>query len=161
MSSIVMHEHTFESTGIKVLYRNVSALIAVDVRNAMAKLKPEPPKEMIELAGVMREEENVDDPDYIDALDEWEVMVNLEINKAYVNRAKFRFDYPEWKEEVTEYRATIGPELQETDEMIFLSRVAASGDELSEFFAKLTNTARPTPEAVQAAKDSFRPELPR
>lgn len=156
MSSIVMHEHVFESTGIKVLYRNVSALIAVDVRNMMSKLKPEAPKEMIEIAGVMREEANEDDPDYIEALDEWEEQVNLEINKAYVSRAKFRFDYPDWKEEVADYRAMVGPELQETDEMIFLSRVAASGDELSAFFAKLTNTARPTPEAVQAAKDSFR-----
>ena len=159
--SIAMHEHKFASTGITVFYRNVSALIAVDVRAAMAKLKPKPPVEMIELAGTMREQENEDDPDYIEAVDDWEVQVNLEINKAYVKRAKFKFDYPEWQEEVADYRATIGPELQETDEMIFLSRVAASGDELSAFFAKLTNTAGPSPEGVQAVKDSFRSELPK
>lgn len=157
--TINIHEYTFPSSGVTVKFRQVSVLVAVDVRAAWESKKPKPPMEQVELAGAMTEQPNEDDPDYVEELNDWEEMVQGKINETFARRSKLQFEYPDWKKEVDEYRADIPTELSESDEWIFLTRIISAGPELQDFFAILSSSSSPSTQAVQAAKDSFRTEL--
>lgn len=150
-----VHEYTFPSSGITVKFHTVNALTVIDIRAAMEKQKPKPPMEEVELAGVMTLQPNEDDPDYIELLAMHDEDTNLKINRAYVSRARLKFDYEDWEQEVKEYRELIGDELKDPDEWIFVTRIAAMQSELQDFFAALSAASNPTPEAIQAAKASF------
>ena len=80
----------------------------------------------------------------------------------FAKRAKLKFDYENWQEEVAQYRKDIGGDtLKDTDEWIFLTRIISAGNELQEFFQVLSSTTAPSQEAVQAARDSFPVKLER
>lgn len=151
---IKVHEHTFESSGVKVYYRNINPLVALDVRSSMEKQKPKPPEEEVTIAGVTSIQPNEDDPDYIELLDIYEQEVQRKINDVYIRRSKLKFEYPGWEDEVKEYREIV-PNVKESDEWIFLTRVIATTTELQEFYELIAATATPSASEVQAAKDSF------
>lgn len=151
---IKVHEHTFESSGVKVFYRNINPLVALDVRSNMERNKPKPPMEEVTIAGVTSMQPNEDDPDYVELLDMYEKDLQRKINDVYIRRSKLKFEYPGWEEEVEEYRAIV-PDVPESDEWIFLTRVIATTDELQEFYNLIAATAAPSADEVQAAKDSF------
>lgn len=152
--AIKTHEFTFESSGVRVFYRQVNPLVAIDVRASMEKDRPKPPIEKVKLAGVETEQPNEDDPDYIELLDMFEETLNQKINETYVRRSKLKFDYEGWEEEVSEYRNDI-PNVKESDEWIFLTRVIATQPELLQFYQALADASGPTAEATQAARSSF------
>lgn len=151
---IKKHEYMFESSGVKVFYRLVNPLVAIDVRTQMKRKEPQPPMETVMLAGVETEQPNEDDPDYVKDMEKYDLEVQKAINEAYVRRSKLVFEYDGWQEEVAEYRADIG-EISETDEWVFLTRVIGTQDELMQFYSILAGGSNPSEEATAAARDSF------
>lgn len=158
--SIKTHEFIFESSGVKVTFRTVNPLVAIDVRKSMMSSEPKPPEEEVELAGKKTMLANEDDPEYVELHALWEEEVNRKVNESYTQRAKFKFDDADWRQEVADYRASIGIKLDESDEWIYITRIISTPDELQAFYAKVTGSTSPSPEAVQVARDSFRPEIP-
>jgi hypothetical protein len=70
------------STGVKLRILKVAPVLLSDIVGEQMKFRPKPPVNYIESLG--REEENPDDPDYIEALNNWNAMILLDINNAYV-----------------------------------------------------------------------------
>jgi len=70
------------STGVKIRILAVSPVLMSDIVGEAMKYRPKPPTNYIESLG--REEENPSDPDYVEALNNWNGMVLLDVNNAYV-----------------------------------------------------------------------------
>jgi hypothetical protein len=163
--AIKKHDFTFESSGVVVRFRKVNPLVSIDVRTAAQKSKPQAPVEQLEVAGVLTEVKNEDDPDYVELMDIWEDDLQHKINEAYVKQSKLEFltkdgerliEYAGWREEVDAYRKMVGVKIEDSDEWVFLTRIISVEEELRDFYQAISSATLPSPEAIQAAKDSFR-----
>lgn len=149
------HEYTFPSSGITVSFRTVSLIVRNDVAVRMALKRPKPDVEQMEVAGVIQDVELDEDPAYIERLEAFDKEVQEEVNRAYVKRAHIEIHYPEWRNEVAEYRADVAPLPDESDEWVFITRIAASGTELNGFMGTLLNAGQPSRAQEDAVKGTF------
>ena len=150
------HSFTFESTGIAVSFRTVSLLVRNDVVTRMAAKRPKPDVERMEVAGVMQDVELDEDPAYIEKLEAFDLQVQEEVNRAYVKRSHLEIEYPGWRDEVAAYRSEVAALEAESDEWIFVTRIAASGREVQSFMGVLLYAGQPSREQEDAVKSSFR-----
>lgn len=70
------------STGVVLRVSKVNPVLLSDIAAESLKHRPKAPIVFIESLG--REEENLDDPDYTEAVTQWQATVLLDINNAYV-----------------------------------------------------------------------------
>lgn len=160
----LLTDYTFRDTGITVKIRKISPMLAADVAAAMPEpLPPEQEVDYGEPKGVVMER-NYSDPDYQAAKAEHQKKVFAALQRVMILRA-IHVEGDEWKKEVTEYREFIekhtGVPLEEKEDLVvYVMRVCVgSEDDLIELLGAITGRSQPTPEAIEAAKTSFRGEV--
>lgn len=157
-----MTEFTFADTGITVKVRKVSPMIATDV--AASFPEPEPPEQEVEYPGGKVMEKNYADPNYIHAKAEYQKKVTMALQRVMIQRAIKPTD-EDWKEDVQEYRefiqqSTGKPLQEESDLLVYVMRVCiGSQEDMQDLLNAITKRSQATPEAVEAARNSFRGQL--
>ena len=160
----LLTDYTFRDTGITVKIRKISPMLAADVAAAMPEpLPPEQEVDYGEPVGKVKER-NYSDPAYISAKAEHQKKVFMALQRVMIIRS-IKVEGEEWKEDVAEYREFIekhtGAPLAETEDLVvYVMRICiGSEDDLIELLGAITGRSQPTPEAVEAAKASFRGEI--
>lgn len=134
----------FQSTGVEVALKPVSALLIVDARRSVPR--PLPPSERVQNGdGSWREEPNYDAPAYARALEAYNEKVELAVRKLCVKRGVVLRLTDAQKEEVTElrefWRAEYGQELDPDDRYVYVAYIAAGSQaDYEALAAALTNT---------------------
>lgn len=156
-----MTEFTFPDTGISVKVRKISPFLAADLAEAFPA--PKPPEQEVDYGGekgrVM--EPNLSDPNYQYALRAYQQEITMKLQRVMIQRAIKPVD-EDWEEDVAEYRAYIQestgkPLSEESDLLVYVLRVCVgSQEDLQDLINVITRRSQPTPEGVQAAKNSFR-----
>lgn len=153
-------DHLCKDSGITLKLRKVSPMLAADIEALFPK--PQPPEQEVEYpepkGKVM--EKNLSDPAYEKALEDRSAQVYQAWKRALLLRGVV-LEGDDWKKDVAEYRQfiqeTTGQPLAETDDrMIYILRVAVNSiEDNQELIEAITRRSQPTPEVVQAARESF------
>lgn len=170
--------HEFKDTGVTVELQKVSPFVITDVRALAQQSRPKPPTRIVEEDGPLQGTVEVmqTDPQYIETLRQWERKANELVMRMQIRLGvKSVIDPVNWKEKVEEYRfqrelmieelkafkADYNPEpLPEDDLTIFILFVACgSTEDVKEFTEEITRRSYPTGETLEAARDSFRPNI--
>ena len=170
-------EHEFTDSGALVVCRRVSPFIAAEARGEAQRNKPMPEVRTIEEDGPLKgtTEEVIDEP-YIERVRQWERKSNELLMQFQIKRAVVKVVEPaDWVDQVAEFRlereeyATalleINPgfkaePLPADDLLVFILYIAcATQDDLNEFVNAISRRSYPTPEVVEATKESFRADL--
>lgn len=162
----LLTDYTFKDTGIQVKIRKISPLMASDVARAIPE--PIPPENEVDYGegkGRVRER-NYSDPNYLAAMADYRRHVSEVIQRVMILRSVY-VTGEDWKAEVAEYRDFMkqqtGSELEEKEDLvIYVLRICVGTQEdLEELIESITKRSQPTEELVEAAKRSFRGEVPR
>lgn len=150
---------TFPDSGVEVKIRKVSPLLALEVQRSIKK--PEPPLEKVILAsGEESEEPNRSHPDYLDALQQYNIEVEEKTKKLLISRGVNIVMTDEMKEEVKELREymkkEMGIDLPVNDKEAYISYIAIeSAKDFESLIQAVLGASQPTTEAVETSKDSF------
>lgn len=158
----VYHEYTFPDTGETIRYRKVNLSMRLDAQSSMEGSKPEPPVEVMRVAGQEQEFANKDDPQYVQALQKWTNGVDDLFAKMALKYAIIYIENENWQDDVKEYRASmkeVGAAVTEKDDLLlWLNRIASGSQEgLNDFTFELMRRSRPSADEVQRNIESFRP----
>jgi hypothetical protein len=154
-------DFTFKDTGITVKIRKISPMLAADVAAAIPE--PLPPEQTVDYGEPRGKvsERNYSDPGYLAQM----ALHNMEIFRALQRVMMLRsvvVEGDEWLKDVKEYRDFIekhtGKPLDEPEDLVvYVLRICVGSEEdLEDLLNVITKRSQPTPEAVEAAKDSFR-----
>jgi hypothetical protein len=154
-------DFTFKDTGITVKIRKISPMLAADVAASMPD--PLPPEQTVDYGEPRGKvlERNYSDPGYLAQKAENNIKIFRALQRVMLLRAVI-VEGDEWKAEVKEYRDFIekhtGKPLDEPEDLVvYVLRVCVGSEEdLNDLLTAITKRSQPTPEAVDAAKDSFR-----
>ena len=171
-------QHTFKDSGAVILCKKVPTFIASTARAAAQQGRPKPPVRVVEEEGPLQGQEEVmdKDPAYLDQVRQWNLKANELLMKMQIKRAVVAVIEPkDWQDRVAEYRLdreefdaelkklnpNYTPEaLPEDDLTIFVLFVAAATQEdMSEFADAISKRSYPNGDVLEAAKDSFRPNV--
>jgi hypothetical protein len=155
---------TFKDTGITVKIRKISPMLAADVAAAIPE--PLPPEQTVDYGEPRGKvsERNYSDPNYLVQMAQHNIKVFRALQRVMILRS-VTVDGDEWKAEVQEYRDFIEkhtdkPLDEPEDLVVYVLRICVGSEEdLNDFLSYVTRRSQPTPEAVEAAKDSFRRTL--
>lgn len=154
-----LKRHVFKDTGRECLIRKVSPLTLAQIGRDFPP--PKPPTQKVDYGdGDVRNEENPDHPDYKRTLGEYYMALEERIRAFMIKRGVEITLTDEDKEEVkrirTEYEEDMGKPLSGSDKMIFISHICVGTQEdLEELLEAITNRSQPTPQEVDAVKDTF------
>ena len=166
--STPIEEYTFPSSGVTVQIAKVSTQRTTDHRNAMRRkdeangIVPKPPVQVVDIGGEKVKQENVADPDYIEAKQKYEADFNAREFEWFISKT-LQFE----QKVVDEYRKRSleedGTDYSEHPSWyIFLWHIAClNPSEFDAFMSIATSMARPTPAAIADAKERFRGDLSR
>lgn len=153
---------TFASSGITVTVNKVSQARTIDHRNAMRRKDeldgriPQPPKQMVDIAGELVEQTNITDPDYLKALVEYTSAFDAREFEWFLNKTLV-IDV----EAVSKYRAKSSAEdgtdyPLHSDWHIYMFHILALNmDDYEQFQSTAWSISRPTPAAIADAKARF------
>jgi hypothetical protein len=159
-------EHTFEDAGVTVQLRKVNPFMIQEARAALNTTRPKPPVRIVEEEGPLKgtEESMEHDPDYIKQVQEWEAEIDNRVMELQIKRGVVSISAPNWEEEVADLRALFdslgnSSRLPKDDLVCYISLIASgTPQDLQDFIQVISMRSHPTEEAVQAAKESFRPQ---
>lgn len=177
--------HTFTDSGITVELHKIGPTtlqrIAETIRKEAKALPvghenryPDPPVQVVEIAGVKREEVNPNDPDHKEALDRWGNWAVGQINERLMRMAAVDAVIPldqddeDIKRAADKVRRSMAAEgidipyfdaytPEENDRIVWVSYVCiASLDDFKEFYQALTQRSQVSEEAIQDEAATFR-----
>lgn len=153
-----MKEFTFKDTGVTVMIRKVSPLLAFELRKRNPA--PKPPKNKVELDGKTVYEENLADPDYEKAQAEYEQRIEELTRRLIIRRGVVHTLTESQKAEVDELKAywldETGEVLVGSDLDIFISYVAIGTDsDLGDLIDEILKRSQPTEGEVKEVLNSF------
>lgn len=168
MSTTKTFEHTFADTGITVVMRKVSPFLIQEARTRMMGLRPTPPVRTVTEEGPLfgTTETMEHDPDYIAEVKRWEENLDRQVMEFQISRGIVEIKASNWQDDVVELRETfksmgIGDTLPTNDMVCYITYIASgTPDDLQEFVQSLATRSQPTQGAIEAAKDSFRANVP-
>lgn len=158
--------YTIKDTGTHILIRRVSPLLVMELRKAFPE--PKPPMQEVDVGGETRLEANYAHPDYQATLAEYNDAMELRIRRLMLKRGVvIPEDNTTWRQELADMRKfwldEFGvelPVLDKDEQVDWLSYCAFGTDsDFSELYAAILQRSQPTPEAVDAAKAGFPPEV--
>lgn len=171
-------KHEFKDSGAVILCQKVPTFIASTARAAAQQGKPKPPVRVVTEEGpLMGTEEVMDkDPAYLEQVRLWNLKANELLMKMQIKRAVIKVIEPkDWLDRVAEYRLDkeefdkelkkINPDyipepVPEDDLTVFVLFVAAATQEdMTEFSNVISKRSYPNGEVLEAAKESFRPDV--
>ena len=151
---------TFKDTGITVLIRKVSPLLAMELQRAFPP--PKPPMNEVDFGdGVKRMEPNEADPAYLRDMDKYNQDFELKMRRMLIKRGVALEITEEIKEQVEDLRSfwleEYGIEFPEPDDkMAFVWYVAVGTDQdLRELLEAIMRRSQPTQEAEELARKTF------
>jgi hypothetical protein len=157
--SLPLKDFTFPDSGVEVQFHRISPYTAIDLRNVVDE--PKPPMQEVDYGdGKMVLEPNPAHPDYIKAVSDFNTDFEKRLRLYMINQALV-FEVADWQEEIDKKKQYFAEELKKpltgSDREIFISHIAISSTEdLNAVMAAVMGISQPTPEAVAAAKASFR-----
>ena len=154
--------YEFPDTGEVVFVRKVNSTLLIDAMNELEESKPQPRIEELEIAGVMQREEQVHDPEYLEAMRQWDLEVKQLFGRMAVLRSVIGIENDHWKTDVEDYRhemGSIGVDIQEPNDLIlWVYRIASgSNDGIEEFNKFISTRSQPTEDAIAGHVATFRP----
>lgn len=157
----MLTDFTFKDSGISVRIRKISPMLAADVNASMPE--PLPPEQEVDYGEPKGKvlERNYSDPRYQELLDAHKQKVFQALQRVMILRSVV-VEGEEWHKDAQEYRqfikAQTGAELDEPEDLVvYVLRVAVGSEEdLIDLIQAITRRSMPTPEVIQAAKESFR-----
>lgn len=154
-----MQTFTF-GTGRTCKIKKISAMLAQDVRRSMEKRKPKPPMQRVnygdEQEPVWSEEPNPADPEYQRAMEAHERAIGEKAMRLCLELGTVIEIDAEAMRAYREVLATEEIEPEEASEKyLFITRICATGDDLTNLIAAIYGQSQPTEEAVDAAKATF------
>lgn len=159
--SPTQERYTFPSSGITVTIQRVSAQMLADYRIRLRRKNPPPvpPKQTVNIAGENVESENPSDPDYQAALAKYEVEMGKREFEYFIGNTLVLSDTD--RQLIKEYRdfqlSHWDVTFDEPDWYVFLWHLAAlDPKDFDEFQRIALSMSRPTREAVENAKATFR-----
>lgn len=155
--------------GVALHIRKVSPLlmnkILEAVRREWADRKPRVPVQLVDFGNGPVPQENPLDSTYQEALLEWENEVAQEASMRFLDVAiTSSVDVEVDRARLQELRQAMeaaGMPLLESDKVAFIKYlVLTENGDVQRLMSVFSRKAKPTPEAVQAHKDTFRPPVP-
>lgn len=151
---------TFKSTGKTVKIRKVSPFLSLELQKSFPP--PEPPLQKVEYdEGDVREEKNWSHPEYVKALEAYNIELSSKIQRLIIKRGVALEITDEVKADLAELRAwwleEFGVELSEkNDHVAYVLYVCACDDEdAKEMIEAITKRSQPTEVAIQQAQGMF------
>ena len=155
---------TFDN-GVEVKIRPVSPMLAAEVLKGWRKANPEPqpPMQEVDVLGAKRREPNFDDPEYRLAVSDYQqnaaTNVGILTLRMMIKRGvECKVDpdaVKQLREDMAELGAPIDPDYD--DKYIYVAMfLASSQDEMNRLRDVIMKRSQPTPEEVNAAKETFR-----
>ena len=158
-----MTQKTF-SSGIVVDILRVSPLLIAQTRRNIPV--PQPPVEVVDYGdGVKRKEKNPAHPDYVAALQEYQMEIESRVRRLLIRRA-VKYAITDADREAVkllreDYEATVGSKLEGDDLELFISYIAMPSTEDMEMLMNVSLALSvPTEEKVAEAAASFPGEVP-
>lgn len=153
---------TFKDTGITVSIRKVSPLLLSEIQRRHPT--PKPPKNKVEMDGVITYEDNYADPDYNKQLQEHAVRLEFAMRRSLIRLGVYYELTAEDTRQVNDLREfwkeSNGEELEGTDLEVFISYIAiGTVEDLTELTEAITRRSLPTEEATQEALERFPAEV--
>ncbi len=156
--------HTFKDTGIKVKIRKVSPMLIMEVQKAFPPPKP-PMQEVVygdpgESGAKTVEEPNEAHPDYLVAIDEYNLELEAKVRQLMFKRGvRIHLD-EEQKQEVKELREEwkemFDKDLSGSDNYLYISYIAIGTDaDMGELQEVIMRRSQPTEAAIAEAKAGF------
>ena len=156
--------HTFKDTGIKVKIRKVSPMLIMEVQKAFPPPKP-PMQEVVygdpgESGAKTVEEPNEAHPDYLVAIDEYNLELEAKVRQLMFKRGvRIHLD-EEQKQEVKELREEwkemFDKDLSGSDKYLYISYIAIGTDaDMEELQEVIMRRSQPTEAAIAEAKAGF------
>jgi len=151
------------STGVKFRIKAVNRQQLGGVTQRYMKSKPAPPVVYLENKG--REEENPDDPDYIEAMQMWTFGMAMAVNSISILRgtevveSSIPSDMIHWKSEDWKFEVEImggDPQSERACYLEWVKAVACNDDDLNKLFSKIGRKSGITQEDVDSAVSQFR-----
>lgn len=121
--------------------------------------KPEPPTVVVEIAGIERNERNDADPDYIQAVEQWDKMLAVATMESTVKRlAMAQSLTADDKLAVADLRAAYNGDFDDlSDQYVWLTEIAVTSDaDFNLLLEKCYGQADPSQEGVNQASKEFR-----
>ena len=149
----------FPSSGVSVMIRKVSPLLALEVQRSIPRPKP-PTEKVILSSGEESLEPNWSHPDYETALQEYNLEVEEKTKKLLINRGVDLVLTEELKKEVKELRKYMkdefGTDIALNDKEVYISYIAVeSAKDFEALIGAVLGSSQPTEEEVAVAKESF------
>lgn len=146
------------ANGRKVMLKTVSPMTLARVRKDYRP--PKPPLNVVDYGdGKVVQEPNPADPDYIEALDMYNMDLNERMQRLTIKLAVVHTLTAEEKQELQDLREIMqseGVSLEEDDVEAFINNLCiSSGFEIQRFLDAVMNTVGPSAEGVQAIKEQF------
>lgn len=155
--------YTFKDTGVQVLIRKVSPLLAVTLQQKFPS--PTPPMEEVDYGdGKKHYEPNPTHPDYLEALKRYDEENEKRMRTLLLKRGVEIEMTDEAKEEVAALRGFMkdefGKTLDEDDKMVYISYIAIGSDkDLEELLSAVMRRSQPTEEVVEQAQEAFKSKV--
>lgn len=151
---------TFKDTGVTVLIRKVSPLLAMELQRSFPP--PPPPMNKVDFGdGVIREEPNEADPAYLKKLSEYNQEFELKIRRMLIKRGVVLEITEEMKVQIEELREfwhdEYGIDFPESDDKLaYVWYIAIGTDQdLRELLDAIMRRSQPTQEAEELARKTF------
>lgn len=160
MSENELIPFTFQSTGKVVQIRKVSPFLQIEIQKAFPA--PEPPVQEVDYGdGDVRMEKNFAHPDYVRALENYNLELSDKIQRLIIKRGVAVEITEEIRKEVEELRGfwldEYGVELPEKNEkMIYVLDICiGTQEDGEELIAAITRRSQPTEVAIKQAEGTF------
>lgn len=151
---------TFKDSGVSVNIRKVSPLLAQRVSQSFPA--PTPPIQEVDYGdGEKRKEPNLSHPDYIKALQQYNIDYEAKIRKVIIERGVDIVISEEIQAEINEFRQYMLDEMKidlsaESDKVVYITYIAcASQEDLDRMIGEILSSSQPTEEKVNDAIKSF------
>lgn len=154
-----VEQFTFKDSGETVGIRKVSPLLMIRLRERYPL--PRPPVQEVDYGdGHKKMEANPAHPDYIQALSDYEQMIEQKARRLLIKRGAVIEWTEERREALAEMRAywleAFENDLEPDDDVAFISYLCVGSDsDLEDFLEVLLKRSQPTEEAVQEATARF------
>lgn len=149
-----------KDTGIILMIRKVSP----DLMRELYQLypAPQPPMQTVDLGeGQTRQEPNPVHPDYLAAVQAHSVMLQEKMQRLLITRGVMLEMTPEVTAQVaelrTEWHEITGADLDDSDKMLYISKIAVgTPEDLEELINAITRRSQPTDPAIQESLEQFK-----
>lgn len=155
--AVGLTDFTFPDSGVTVSIKRLSPILLNDIRKAIRREapKPKPPMHNVNYGGNIKEEENPNDPAYLEALTEYNALVG----ELFVDRLiRYGVECQVDAEAVRELRESAPDlELPDNDKVLYVSRICIQTNaDLTALQEAILARSQPTEAAIGGAAEKFR-----